>query len=135
MLDMGNSSRSRYHVWIAGHAPTNFAKWRTATTPYTVEWKQDFEPYIVVKKDVPAYDTRFVGFGWNKMSHIMELHVIGYEFVVLPNAFIVHMPHAPSFDIAKFRTSPQYKRCVKILKEEFVNDLNEKYNSDIKPQW
>lgn len=40
----------------------------------------------------------------------MELHMIGYDFVVLPNAFIVHMPHAPSFDIAKFRTSPQYKR-------------------------
>lgn len=32
-----------------------------------MEWKQDFEPYIVVKKDVPEYDTRFVGFGWNKV--------------------------------------------------------------------
>ncbi|KAL7647737.1 UNVERIFIED_CONTAM: hypothetical protein RMT77_001346 [Armadillidium vulgare] len=135
MLDMGELFTFRYHVWTAGHAPTNFAKWRTATTPYNVEWKQDFEPYIVVKKDVPEYDTRFVGFGWNKVSHIMELHVTGYEFIVLPNAFIVHMPHAPSFDIAKFRTSPQYKRCVKILKQEFVNDLNEKYNSDIRPQW
>lgn len=27
---------SRYHVWTKGHAPTNFAKWRTATTPYKV---------------------------------------------------------------------------------------------------
>ncbi len=26
----------RYHVWPKGHAPTNFAKWRTATTPYKV---------------------------------------------------------------------------------------------------
>lgn len=26
----------RYHVWTKGHAPTNFAKWRTATTPYKV---------------------------------------------------------------------------------------------------
>ncbi|KAA0196273.1 hypothetical protein HAZT_HAZT000818 [Hyalella azteca] len=43
------------------------------------------------------------------VSHIMELHVLGYEFLVLPNAFIIHTPHAPSFDIAKFRTSPQYK--------------------------
>ena len=40
----------------------------------------------------------------------MKLHVLGYDFVVLPNAFIVHTPHAPSFDIAKFRTSPQYKK-------------------------
>ena len=34
-----------------------------------VPWEQDFEPYIVVRKDVPEYDTRFVGFGWNKVSY------------------------------------------------------------------
>jgi glycosyltransferase-like protein LARGE len=63
----------RYHVWTKGHAPTNYAKWRTATTPYKVEWEADFEPYVVVKRDCPEYDQRFVGFGWNKVSHIMEL--------------------------------------------------------------
>lgn len=31
-----NISILRYHVWTKGHAPTNFAKWRTATTPYKV---------------------------------------------------------------------------------------------------
>lgn len=35
---------------------------------FQVPWEQDFEPYIVVRKDVPEYDTRFVGFGWNKVS-------------------------------------------------------------------
>jgi glycosyltransferase-like protein LARGE len=64
---------ARYHVWTKGHAPTNFAKWRTATTPYRVEWEADFEPYVVVRRDCPAYDRRFVGFGWNKVAHIMEL--------------------------------------------------------------
>lgn len=64
---------SRYHVWPKGHAPTNYAKWRTATTPYKVEWEPDFEPYVVVRRDCPEYDQRFVGFGWNKVSHIMEL--------------------------------------------------------------
>ncbi|KAF2358192.1 hypothetical protein FHG87_011053 [Trinorchestia longiramus] len=152
-LDMGELFTFRYHVWTKGHAPTNFAKWRTATTPYKVQWEEDFEPYIVVHKDVPLYDTRFVGFGWNKVSHIMELHVLEYEFLVLPNAFIIHTPHAPSFDIAKFRTSPQYKylfvqhsrggsllpvnmpcfegcvlcSCVKVLKKEFMEDLSRKY--------
>lgn len=67
------SSLSRYHVWPKGHAPTNYAKWRTATTPYKVEWEPDFEPYVVVRRDCPEYDQRFVGFGWNKVSHIMEL--------------------------------------------------------------
>lgn len=64
---------SRYHVWPKGHAPTNYAKWRTATTPYKVEWEPDFEPYVVVRRDCPEYDQRFVGFGWNKVSHVMEL--------------------------------------------------------------
>ncbi|XP_054163176.1 xylosyl- and glucuronyltransferase LARGE2s-like [Oppia nitens] len=128
MLDMGTLFTFRYHVWTKGHAPTNYANWRTATTPYRITWEQDFEPYIVVKRDIPEYDTRFVGFGWNKVSHIMELYAQGYEFIVLPNAFIVHMPHAPSFDIAKYRSSSSYRKCLKILKVEFVKDLNKRYN-------
>ncbi|KAK6973856.1 LARGE xylosyl- and glucuronyltransferase 1, partial [Biomphalaria glabrata] len=35
MLDMGTLFTFRYHVWPKGHESTNFAKWRTATTPYT----------------------------------------------------------------------------------------------------
>ena len=31
---------------------------------------------------------------------------------MLPNAFIIHMPHTPSFDIAKFRSSDQYREYV-----------------------
>lgn len=63
----------RYHVWEKGHAPTNYAKWRTATTSYRVDWAPNFEPYVVVRRDCPEYDDRFLGFGWNKVSHIMEL--------------------------------------------------------------
>ena len=41
---------------------------------FQVQWEPDYEPYIVVRKNtVPEYDTRFVCFGWNKVSHIMEL--------------------------------------------------------------
>ncbi|KAK7099228.1 xylosyl- and glucuronyltransferase LARGE2s-like [Littorina saxatilis] len=127
MLDMGTLFTFRYHVWAKGHAPTNFAKWGTATTPYKVEWELDFEPYVVVRRDIPSFDQRFLGFGWNKVSHIMELDAQGFEFVVLPNAFIIHMPHAPSFDIAKFRSSSVYRKCLKILKGEFQRDLSKKY--------
>ena len=64
--------------------------------------------YLVVKKITLS---RFVGFGWNKVSHAMALSARGYDFVVLPNVFIIHMPHAPSLDIARFRTSQQYRKC------------------------
>ncbi|GAB6029780.1 LARGE xylosyl- and glucuronyltransferase 2 [Chamberlinius hualienensis] len=36
MLDMGTLFTFRYHVWTKGHAPTNYAKWRTSTTFYKV---------------------------------------------------------------------------------------------------
>ncbi|XP_073397799.1 xylosyl- and glucuronyltransferase LARGE2 isoform X2 [Dendrobates tinctorius] len=77
MLDMGALYTFRYHVWEKGHAPTNYAKWRTATTSYRVDWAPNFEPYLVVQRDCPEYDQRFLGFGWNKVSHIMELDAKG----------------------------------------------------------
>uniref|UniRef100_A0AAR2JY53 LARGE xylosyl- and glucuronyltransferase 1 n=1 Tax=Pygocentrus nattereri TaxID=42514 RepID=A0AAR2JY53_PYGNA len=126
-LDMGTLFTFRYHVWTKGHAPTNFAKWRTATTPYRVQWEADFEPYVMVRRDCPEYDRRFVGFGWNKVAHIMELDAQEYEFVVLPNAYMIHMPHAPSFDITKFRSNKQYRVCLKTLKEEFQQNMSRRY--------
>ncbi|KAK5613643.1 LARGE xylosyl- and glucuronyltransferase 2 [Crenichthys baileyi] len=129
MLDMGTLYTFRYHVWPKGHAPTNYAKWRTATTPYKVEWESDFEPYVVVRRDCPEYDQRFVGFGWNKVSHIMELDAQEYDLMVLPNAFMIHMPHAPSFDISKFRSSSSYRNCLNTLKDEFHQDLSRKYGA------
>lgn len=50
-----------------------------------------------------------------------------YEFVVLPNAFMIHMPHAPSFDITKFRSNKQYRVCLKTLKEEFQQNMSRRY--------
>ena len=41
---------------------------------------------------------------------IVSFCCIRYEFVVLPSAFVVHMPHSPSFDIFKFRSSSLYRR-------------------------
>lgn len=41
-----------------------------------VTWERDYEPYIVVKKGVPLFDQRFVGFGWNKVSHAILLDLL-----------------------------------------------------------
>jgi len=127
LLDLGDLFTFRYHEWPRGHAPTNFPLWRTSTTPYKIKWEADFEPYVVVRRDVVRYDLRFLGFGWNKVSHTMELDAQGYEFYVLANAYIVHLPHSPSLDIAKYRQSSQYRKCSSTLKSEFVDDLKRRY--------
>nr|XP_054096777.1 xylosyl- and glucuronyltransferase LARGE2 isoform X10 [Callithrix jacchus] len=73
LLDAGALYTFRYHEWPRGHAPTDYARWREAQAPYSVQWVADYEPYVVVPRDCPRYDPRFVGFGWNKVAHIMEL--------------------------------------------------------------
>ncbi|XP_076296402.1 xylosyl- and glucuronyltransferase LARGE1 isoform X2 [Lasioglossum baleicum] len=117
----------RYHVWTQGHAATNYSYWRNTMEPYEVSWEPDFEPYIVVSRLAPRYDTRFVGFGWNKVSYVTHLTILDYKYIVLPDTFIIHRPHAPSLDIGKFRTDSIYRRCLKKLKDDFVQELLAKY--------
>lgn len=68
----------RYDVWPQGHAPTNYSRWFESSQPYKITWQPNYEPYIAVSRElVPKYDERFFGFGWNKVSHIMELDAQG----------------------------------------------------------
>ena len=128
MLEAGTLLTFRYHEWREGHAPTHFEHWRKTKRPYKVKWAENFEPYVIVNRNVTRYDERFVGFGWNKVSHVTELAAQGYDFVVLPEAFMIHLPHAPSADITKFRQSKSYKDCMEVLKE-FRKDLVQKYKN------
>uniref|UniRef100_A0A8C2W129 LARGE xylosyl- and glucuronyltransferase 2 n=2 Tax=Chinchilla lanigera TaxID=34839 RepID=A0A8C2W129_CHILA len=129
LLDAGALSTFRYHEWPRGHAATDYASWREAQAPYRVQWAADYEPYVVVPRDCPRYDPRFVGFGWNKVAHIMELDAQEYELLVLPEAFTIHLPHTPSLDISRFRSSPAYRACLQALKEEFHQDLSRRYGA------
>ncbi|XP_028172854.1 LARGE xylosyl- and glucuronyltransferase 2-like [Ostrinia furnacalis] len=124
----GDVAPFRAREWPRGHRATNYSRWSIATAPYEVEWQSDYEPYLVVHRSVPKYDTRFSGFGWNKVSHSVELRAQGYRPVVLPGAFVVHTPHAPSPDITAFRANPHYRICLALLKQEFMDDLKRKYN-------
>ncbi|XP_024945273.1 LARGE xylosyl- and glucuronyltransferase 2 isoform X2 [Cephus cinctus] len=126
-LNRGQIYTFRYHVWTQGHAATNYTFWRNATEPYAISWEPDFEPYIVVSNLAPQYDIRFIGFGWNKVSYLTHLTALGYTYIVLPDVFIIHRPHAPSVDIGKFRTDALYRRCLKKLKDMFVEELLSKY--------
>ena len=84
-------------VWAPGHAPTNYTQWYNASRAYRVAWAEDYEPYVMVRVkeirrehlardatqfEIPGaqllFDTRFVGFGFNKATFIQELHLTGY---------------------------------------------------------
>ncbi len=126
----------KWQLFKFGHEPTNYSKWFQATEPYEVHWKEWYEPYIVVHHNTTRFDERFAGYGRNKISHILELHTQHYNFIVLPDVFIIHYPHKPSRDETKFRdvvkvngdiTNSQYFFCILQVQEDFCRDLVKKY--------
>uniref|UniRef100_A0A3B4ADZ1 LARGE xylosyl- and glucuronyltransferase 1 n=1 Tax=Periophthalmus magnuspinnatus TaxID=409849 RepID=A0A3B4ADZ1_9GOBI len=68
---------------------------------------------------VPAFETLRYRLSFPKSKE--------YEFVVLPNAYMIHMPHAPSFDITKFRSNKLYRSCLQTLKEEFQQNMSRRF--------
>lgn len=47
--------------------------------------------------------------------HPIVFHSSRYIFTVAPAVFMIHLPHAPSVDIAKFRSNEGYRRCEHIV--------------------
>ncbi len=126
-INIGKIISFRQDVWEQGHAATNYYRWYTADHPYKIHWTPNYEPYIVVAKNITRFDERFTGFGWNKVSHMIQLDAEGYEFVVLPDAFTIHLPHTPSVDILRYRNNKDYRNTQNRLKETFINELIKKY--------
>jgi len=84
-----------------------------SSTPYTEWWKADagaeplpipcfknarYEPYVILPNlpTTPLYSEAFTGYGKNKIELITHLRFAGFKFFALPDAFVVHMPHAKS---------------------------------------
>ena len=108
------------------HAPTRYKQWYSALEPYKIDWAFHFEPYVVVRSDVVSYSRLFMGYGWNKVSQITELKARKYEFVVIPDHFIVHMPHKSSTDKSIWNLGA-FKYCINRVWKKFMIVLKEKY--------
>lgn len=126
-FDLGIITAFRDQIWPRGQAPTDYRRWRSSTKLYKVEWEPEYEPFIVTSSDVLRFDEDFVGFGWNKVEHTTMLAATGYEFIVEPEAFLVHKFHPPSYDTIRHRESPKYKMCIRYLKKLFLLDLKAQY--------
>ncbi|GMT35690.1 hypothetical protein PFISCL1PPCAC_26987 [Pristionchus fissidentatus] len=123
--DEGKVQPFRTNIWPAGHNATDYEQWRDSEESYEVQWQPGYEPYAVIARNsTPLYDERFVGFGWNKVSHLMSLHAEGFKFEVVPDGFTVHHPHPPSFEISRYRGSSLYRKCMRLLRNEFARDLH-----------
>jgi len=57
---------------------------------FNASWDKSWEPFYISRRDVPLFDERFKQYGFDRIEQICELHVAGYKFSVLNNAFLVH---------------------------------------------
>lgn len=74
----------------AGHRATNFTRWFTSESEYIAEYEAGYEPYLLLRSSIKIqFDESFVGFGYDKVSFIMELQAAGYKFVVFPMIYAV----------------------------------------------
>jgi hypothetical protein len=58
-----------------------------------VVYKMPYEPYYVASKRVPRYSGEFAGYGNDKTGQCYEIFMSGMAFIVLPEAFVFHIPH------------------------------------------
>lgn len=85
--DGGSSSPSLDGAYALGPSPA---------APASRTWK-DFEPwFIVARARAPWYDSRFRGYGWNKVALLAHLKALGFSFRVHPAGYLVHRQHERS---------------------------------------
>jgi hypothetical protein len=94
--------------WFPAHGPTRYEDWYQTHELYKVDYQRDYEPYYIVRKDVPLYplpsqeersshdhsaltpspaqcrwDERFVGYGFDKVSDFLNVCVcVKYETIL-----------------------------------------------------
>ncbi|XP_048381120.1 beta-1,4-glucuronyltransferase 1 [Stegostoma tigrinum] len=114
-------------------SPTNYSRWinlPSASGPglrvaYTRQWTDPWEPFYISRTTVPPYDERFEQYGFNRISQACELHVAGYSFAVLDNAFLIHK----GFKLASefHPQKDEENRRNRILFRQFKQELKLKY--------
>eukprot|EP00879_Flechtneria_rotunda_P010851 GHRR01011340.1.p1 GENE.GHRR01011340.1~~GHRR01011340.1.p1 ORF type:complete len:323 (+),score=75.49 GHRR01011340.1:846-1814(+) len=85
------------YLFRQGHNCTDYAKWFRAAQPYDVEYHDGYEPWFIIDRfRNPWYDVSFRGYGWNKVSHVINIYYQKYKFLAHPTGFIVHRQHSRS---------------------------------------
>ena len=91
-------------IWFRRQAKVNYSKWKSlpmatvnatdASLPtYTIHPGSDdeflAEPFYIYAKDAPLFDERFLKPAFDRRSHCYLLTRLGYEFVVMPDEFVI----------------------------------------------
>lgn len=64
----------------------------------------------------------------NKITHVLQLFASGYQFIVLPDAWIIHMPHKTSANSIEFLQSPIERLTNRFLRFKYTHSLAFNYS-------
>ncbi|KAB5579100.1 hypothetical protein PHYPO_G00190860 [Pangasianodon hypophthalmus] len=114
-------------------APTNYSRWINLVSKssgplevaYTQNWVDPWEPFYIGAKSVPLYDENFRQYGFNRISQACELHVAGFRFSVVSNAFVVHRGFKVQGDFHSRKD--EENRRNRLLFRSFKEGLKNKY--------
>ena len=84
------------------------------------------EPYVMVKRSrmLPAFDERFVNYGFNKITWLHHLIRRGYYFGVISRGFVMDLPH-PESRLGGGLT------CRSKLRKQYVDEWNSEGGSSM----
>lgn len=51
----------------AAHGATEYRRWYAATNAYEVRYELQYEPYLMLHRNAPRFDDKFVGYGQDKV--------------------------------------------------------------------
>ncbi|XP_077970904.1 beta-1,4-glucuronyltransferase 1-like isoform X2 [Styela clava] len=117
------------------HRSENFDLWRkipqvsNLEVAFYADWDKSWEPFYISHRNVPLFDERFKQYGFDRIQQICELHIAGYKFAVLNNAFVVH--HGWKFRGNFYANKDKDNAQNWILfNYHFKDDLQKKYNTN-----
>ncbi|KAF2075262.1 hypothetical protein CYY_003438 [Polysphondylium violaceum] len=97
MVKNGVVSPSNLKVCRKCHSSSNFQLWSQTDKTFEAKYQWIYEPYLIFNKsETEWFDERLKGYGFDKNTHAFVMAVQGYRFMVLPNAFIIHINHPES---------------------------------------
>ncbi|ELU13717.1 hypothetical protein CAPTEDRAFT_190301 [Capitella teleta] len=110
--------------YIPGYSPIRYDIWKVAKELYKVNFHKQFEPYIVMQRETtPKFNTSFFGLYFDKCVHSLQLHFMGFEFLVAPNIFNIHLNHSDTHD---HKADPNFQ-CMYTAWQDFITMMEEKY--------
>ena len=120
-----------------GHGSTSYGAWylQKEGEMYDIPCfkSKRYEPYLAFRycEDLPPFQEKFTGYGKNKLTWVMQMRRMGWDFVQLGQIFLVHYPHLDSTSRLEWDQGPDKIQDPVKLKDGSVRRREPKEVQDV----